>query len=1417
MAHFSFLEFVVLVCFTIGNAVPANQMAGLELLYNSTNGGNWTWEANSTHWNFETGANPCLDAWQGISCNKNCVKNASTCVVLEISLKQNNMRGTIPSQLPLLMPELVSLELIDNVLFGKIPTTIGVMQSLSTLRLYNNHLANSIPSEIGNMSSLVELMLYLNHLNSTIPAELSQLSYLQDIMLTGNELTGCIPTQIALISSLVHLDLDGNCFDGTIPSIIGQLYKLERLLISDNGFSGILPIELGNLTSLNSFVGFNNLLSGTIPTTFGQLNDLTTFEFFHNSLIGIVPTAIGNWKEILLLDISGNKLFGSIPCEIGLLSKLKFLYMHNNHFSKNLPAEVGNLINLINIDFQYNLLDGSIPTEIGKLSRLVDLILNNNELSKSIPFEIGNLTKAVQIFLYNNLLTGSIPSSIGNCTLLFQLVLYNNNLKGTIPIELSSLIRLGILELYNNALSGSVPLEFGNMSNLLYLYLDNNYLSGKLENIQINSSIISLNLGYNKFTGSLPFQLLSKIANSVYFQSNNFDGTLSSVITSYTFLTSLDVSNNKLSGSFDFSIQEMKVLKSLILSENYFLGKLNTLFTYVQSSNYSVNLVTVDVSDNGFSGTLPMELFNSTSLNVFVAAKNCFTGSISASICSALSLNVLDLSGLSAGSACSRAFTYGILDFYTARSVSGGIPSCIYHLPNMTAIFLAGNGIESSLVDLPLDSKLTNLSLSYNRLHGTIPLSIQESSAFEYLDLSFNFLSGTVEYMNYLNFGLNSNYSYSALVVGECNLYLQRNRLSGLLPTYFKYAESINVLSGNIFSCKYKSSLPYQDPGFNNYICGSNTLNNYVYTMLSIVLILIMVLGLLIYGTVRTHYSLNAEVMVLVTTAVRYLLWGLDSATSHVGVQQLALTLSLFRQYCAFITFLIVIIFLPLFVILKYSGFASYTHEYGWIVSMGYLSNFPPAVSITILWIISLCLILLYHKKLFNAYAAARYQQTVMLLPSTTVDHYGIVTTTDLKYKLLIFGSLFIIFNLVVVFVANGAYVVVLLYYSESLQILSTILLVLFKISWNMAVIFPILELLQYKLHTIAVVIIFNNVVIPIFVTMVVDINCFKTLFIAETPFTSSYTVSKYECEHRVYNSTVCPLHPTLYSSVTFTPPFIYSAQCSSSILANYVPIYVLLFGITGLFIPSVQLILMRYFHKHRTSLMYRLKQRMNFFNIISGDIICNMIMPIETVNELNLMLKTNTPLYDIRRLSITYVSYVFLLVTFGLGYPPLAVLLLLSVTLQTLSLQLCVNNHYHQVVNNKELYDVWSKIVAIELRDLYIELSTSSSLSFLLSSLFVGFFVIDMTFNSNQIAVIILPIFMFTSTMLLLILFHYSSTIGQLNIPGNDISMINMNPQPTNTDTCEANANTCEAKEVHSMSTTQECVENPLNSNIFK
>ena len=301
--------------------------------------------------------------------------------------------------------------------------------------------------------------------------------------------------------------------------------------------------------------------------------------------------------NLTILDLSDNSLTGRIPSELGNLTNLIRLYLDNNSLSGSIPPELGSLINLTNLYLNDNSLTGRIPSELGNLTNLKDWSLRSNRLSGSIPPEVGILTNDhFRTFSYNPLeryalfalvwATGGdiawdgaggwgsedytadppgtecdwygITCSNGSVTELrvsgFEGDLYGElELEGRLPYELSWLTNLTILDLSGHSIGGDLYLSPESPDQI------RNEGFGELVNLT------KLNLGGNRFTGSIPAEL-GNLTNltELNLASNRLTGSIPSELGNLTNLTSLNLDYNSLSGSIPTS------LNSFGISDNAF-------------------------------------------------------------------------------------------------------------------------------------------------------------------------------------------------------------------------------------------------------------------------------------------------------------------------------------------------------------------------------------------------------------------------------------------------------------------------------------------------------------------------------------------------------------------------------------------------------------------------------------------------------------------------------------------------------------------------------------------------------------------------------------------------------------------------------------------------------------------------------
>ena len=174
---------------------------------------------------------------------------------------------------------------------------------------------------------------------------------------------------------------------------------------------------------------------------------------------------------------------------------------------------------------------------------------------------------------------------------------------------------------------------------------------------------------------------------------------------------------------------------------------------------------------------------------------------IPSTFCNMTNVEVLSLNGLGGADSCEDTVTIPLVGTTLSRYKDSDIPSCLWSLRNLTTLHLTGNGFVGKVHMGETNGLLDDLSLSHNRLEGTIPRHIQTMKK---VDLSHNRFVG---YLSYVTSGANDTVLKTIV-----------NRLSGRLPLEFvENIPNLDVLRGNKFSCE---TIPQNDAGSHGYNCG---------------------------------------------------------------------------------------------------------------------------------------------------------------------------------------------------------------------------------------------------------------------------------------------------------------------------------------------------------------------------------------------------------------------------------------------------------------------------------------------------------------------------------------------------------------------------------------------------------------------
>eukprot|EP00981_Chlorochromonas_danica_P006724 scaffold1463_cov189-Ochromonas_danica.AAC.19 len=853
------------------SSLPVVEFNSLFAIYNSTDGDNWAYSYGNP-WNFsEPDPDPCGEHWQGVYCEKLC--NATAChdVVTELDFIQVNLDGTLPAE-------------------------IGDFSSLTVLYIYfNGDLRGTLPATIGNLSALQSLLIFYTSISGTIPSSIGKLHSLESIEISDSYLSGSLPEELFQLSNLTVLDLQSNILDGTISNSIENLHSLRTLSVGYNLFDGNIPASIVNLPVLNMAIWDRNSFHGTIPNGWLSSNrSLYTLSVYENLLTGPLPTEWYEGKNISNLDFYLNLLEGEIPLQFYQLKGLSHLAVGRNAFSGSISRQIGNLSELAVFEAAHNCLTGTIPSSLGQLRIFFDLDIGHNYLTGTIPREIVSMSQLEYLSVSNAYLTGTIPTGFGNSNGYFiDLDVGSNLLTGTIPEDIFMRSAWQGLVVDFNMLTGTVSESFGQMSGLFHLVLNNNLFHGRIPLAISNLTYLdNLSLGSNLFTGSFEVSLVNMtFLDMLQLQCNRFTGSLDFIpAPGLIFISFFNVTQNYFEGSMN-RVSYLSQAVVLDFSNNLFSGTLpsissmSSLYYFFAQSNIldgpieswlrdvvSEFLQIVDVSSNQLTGRLPGEFTVGTPNNIsfFAAVQNCFSGTIPESLCNLTHLQVLALDGLSTAKSCRQSILPFLPQIHSYSlnldAIHGKIPKCLFSMPKLRTLHLAGNGLTGSIPvteDSDLGPRLNDLSLSHNFLTGSLPQPLRGGSRWLQLDVSYNKLKGELQ----LNDDASNSSTTSTGFSSDASIYLNINRLSGRIPSFYYDVGlvdpgDLNMLRGSMFSCPssaLRSDVPTADPYNRQYGCGSDALNIALLIWTGLVIAVIVAVVLLFFNNKHEKKRLDSH------------------------------------------------------------------------------------------------------------------------------------------------------------------------------------------------------------------------------------------------------------------------------------------------------------------------------------------------------------------------------------------------------------------------------------------------------------------------------------------------------------------------------------------------------------------------------
>ncbi|XP_041016838.1 receptor-like protein 15 isoform X1 [Juglans microcarpa x Juglans regia] len=506
------------------------------------------------------------------------------------------------------------------------------------------------------------------------------------------------------------------------------------------------------------------------------------------------------FKELTSLDLSGNQIGGCIANEdLANLSRLEILDMSGNRITGSISPYIGALSSAKAISLSDNDFYGDFPTQdLCRLKKLEELDISGNDFQGTLPRCINNMSSLRVLDISRNRFIGNLSSSLVaslSPTAIEYIDLSYNLFEGLFSFSLfanHSKLKVVRFMNVNNKLEIETenPVGWTPLFQLKALLLRNcnlNKLTGNVPKFLFDQHVLEVvDLSHNKLKGSFPFWLPENNTGLrlLNLRNNSFEGRIYLQPEHHINVSWMDVSGNHLNGRLQENIGNiMPYLKTLNLSRNHFEGDLPSSIGDMSYLNR------LDLSFNRFSGEVPKELVSKcTSLFLLNLRNNSFQGEIFSEHFNLASLITLQLNSNQFTGTLSRvlSISFGMTLFDIGNNnMSGTIPMSMGKLTLLpVAVIRMSNNFFEGLVPCGLRST-SLIDLSHNSLSGPLPpcLDIQTNVL-----LQGNKLTGSIP---------KALFNSSSLMT----LDISENNLSGTLPVEITTLSNLRILllGGNNF------------------------------------------------------------------------------------------------------------------------------------------------------------------------------------------------------------------------------------------------------------------------------------------------------------------------------------------------------------------------------------------------------------------------------------------------------------------------------------------------------------------------------------------------------------------------------------------------------------------------------------------
>jgi Leucine-rich repeat (LRR) protein len=464
----------------------------------------------------------------------------------------------------------------------------------------------------------------------------------------------------------------------------------------------------------------NKRLNGSIEHfPFDTFTSLARLQLDFNDLHGRFPLSVFRVPKLTQLDLAHCQLFGDLPSNgWANLTVLASVTLNDNLFSGQIPASMGSVSALQYLDLSHNKLDSPIPETFAKLSQLSVLTLRDNKLYGGLPSFIGDLPLTA-LDIQGCGIGGSLPDTLVQLHSMTYMDVASNSLKGDVAKLLSPKADMMFISAAYNQLTGTVPqLPLCNSLQASQIMFSNNELDGFPECVWNLPHVTLLDFADNGISKALPERINATKLVMLSMHNNHFYGRFPTGWGAFQFLSSVDFSNNLVSGELPVDACDAPYIDTLLLTHNSLQGRIPPrCITNEQLRN-------LDLSKNSLIGEIPPILTDISPLSTLSLHHNHLSGAIPPSIAKLSNLKIL---------------------YLFRNKLSGTLPEGIGQMKKLEIVGLQHNSISGSIPDVfgSLTS-LKNLGLSDNLFSGALPDSLSSLPSLQRMDLSNNHINGTL-------------------------------------------------------------------------------------------------------------------------------------------------------------------------------------------------------------------------------------------------------------------------------------------------------------------------------------------------------------------------------------------------------------------------------------------------------------------------------------------------------------------------------------------------------------------------------------------------------------------------------------------------------------------------------------------------